>query len=407
MQLRGLVLGSLVLSACVTEDMTNDPAPTDSFEIEPGMFVSLTGSGGKADLANGDVKARPLDTSDYAVIGKYWADSRDVTVTGQPVLEWPLADSRALLDRAGTPIHIDSFVYEHTGLDVIRETEDQSPIVHAPLRGVARITDWNGFQYYPNGDYSTVISIWDPETHAVVDLMHVKPNADLPHDGTEFSVESGQEIGELAELDIPGGRHTHVTVVDAKNNTLLPPLDAFPQYIDDTPPVVKDLYFLDAHAWKQWELHDGPNDLVVTAFDRDEKSGRNLEPASAAFTVKDQTGRVIAQLDRCTFSDAFKHLAANWTTPSSTIRMIDFGNARDQVGGFWPNSDMGNPDRTFRYALTNLRLVDGECTVVADDRDGQLEITSDVQSMDVHVDLWDYRNNHGAIDWTFKRHANH
>lgn len=396
MRLPHALLGSLLLTACAGgDDISSVDIDDGMFEVEPGLWVSTAAVGGKADLPNGEVRARQLDTGGYMRIAAYWARNVDVSVAGRPALAWPLSDSRAVIARPGTPIRLGSYVYEHTGLDVIRENENQSAVVHSPVSGTAHITDWWGDQSYPNGDYSTVVSIWDPDTHVVVQVLHVQPDPSLPRDGTEFSVERGQVLGELADAGVVGGRHTHVNLVDAENQLLIDPIDSFRQYIDRTAPVAEEIYLLDAQAKRVTEIRDGAFDVVVTAFDRDQKSNINLEAASVAFTIKDQDGRVLAKVDRCKFTDAFADLTNNGME-SSTIRLIDFGNATNQSVGFWPNSDIGNPDRKFRYALTNLLLEDGRCSVVAHDRDGQVEITPDVEYIDVHVELWDWRGNHSS-----------
>ena len=388
-------LAILALTACTTGGEPEPaPDPAATFEFEPGLFVPLV-SGGKADLPNGAFSARSLDTSGYrAIANRFVAAHLDVKRTQvQPAFDWPLADSRTVLDREGTPICLANQVYEHTGLDVIRASEMESAVVHAPVGGTAQITDWSGGNAYPNGDYSTVISIWDPETHLVVEVMHVKPDAMLPRTGT-FTVTRGQVIGELADIGIVGGRHTHVNVVDAERFELIDPVLAIPSYPDKTKPTIEEVYLLDEMAMKRQTLKTGALDVVVSAFDRDDQSPRNLEVESIAFEAVDQAGNRLARLDRCHFSDAFEELATDWSMNASTIRLIDFGNASGQVSGFWPSADIGNPSRLFRYAVTNLRLVDGRCSVVANDRDGQLAITDAVTSLTLTLQLWDARGNH-------------
>ena len=166
-----------------------------------------------------------------------------------------------------------------------------------------------------------------------------------------------------------------------------------PAYPDTTKPTIGEVYLLDAAAKRLDTLATGPLDLVVSAHDRDDSSQRNLEIASVAFSAKDQAGRELLRLPRCRLSDAFKLLAEDWSLETSTIRLIDFGNAMGQLSGFWPSSDVGDPDRLFRYAVTNLRIDQGQCTIVASDRDGQLEIGPEVTELTVFVQLWDSRGN--------------
>lgn len=393
----------MTMAGCATE-----PAPggeqTDRFELEPGLFVSLAPLDFKGDLPNGALAPRPLDTSGYRAIAKKFVDAGlDVTLTGAAAAyDWPLSDSRAVLSRQGTPIRLSYHVYEHTGLDVIRNSETESPVVHAPTTGTAMITDWSGDSRFPYGDYSTVISIWDPTTHHVLQLMHVKPDPGLPRTGV-FEVVRGQAIGELADIHIVGGKHMHVNVIDAENFELIDPVTVMPEYPDTTKPTIGEVYLLDAAATRLDTLATGPLDLVVSAHDRDDSSLRNLEIASVAFSAKDQDGRELLRLPRCRLSDAFKALAQDSSMETSTIRLIDFGNAMGQFSGFWPSSDLGNPDRLFRYAVTNLRIDQGQCTVVASDRDGQLEIGPEVTALTVFIQLWDSRGNRTTKLMTFKR----
>jgi hypothetical protein len=382
----------------------DDQHHEELFEYEPGLFISLTGEG-KADLPNSQFWPRGLDTSGYRTIANLFVTAMyDVERTDAvAAFDWPLADSRAVLNRSGTPIRLSSYVYEHTGFDIIRLTDMEDATVHAPVTGKATITDWSGNPSSTTNHYSTVISIWDPETHLVVQLMHVKPDDMLPRSGF-FDVTRGQVIGELAEVpSVPSGRHTHVSVVDGEHFEILDPVTVLPQYLDTTTPTAGELYLLDATAKRHDTLQSGALDIIVTAHDRDDMSPRNLEVTSLAFVAKDQDGNELAKLERCHLRDAFEKLTGDWNTSTSTIRLIDFGSATGQFSGFWPSSDLGNPDRLFRYALTNLKLDAETCTVVATDRDGQLTIDDAVTTVTVTVDLWDARDNRETKTYTLTR----
>jgi hypothetical protein len=195
-----------------------------------------------------------------------------------------------------------------------------------------------------------------------------------------------------------------VNVVDAVQVELVDPITALPAYPDTTKPQIGEVYLLDELARRQTTLQSGGLDVIATAFDRDDSSPRNLEVASVAFIATDQLGNVLGRLTRCRLADAFTKLATDWMTASSTIRLIDFGSATGQLAGFWPSSDLGNPDRLFRYALTNLRNAqDGSCSVVDNDRDGQLAITDDVTSLTLTIDMWDSRDNQQTAHVTVNR----
>jgi hypothetical protein len=399
-----VALASLV--ACASTSDPVDPTDEQLFEYEPGLFISLKGDS-KADLPNGQFWPRPLDTSGYRhIANRFVAAMYDVTRTDAVAeFDWPLTASRAVLNRSGTPIRLSSEVYEHTGFDIIRLTETEDPTIHAPVAGKATITDWSGNASSTSYDYSTVISIWDPETHLVVQLMHVKPDPMLPRTGF-FDVTRGQVIGELAEVpSVPGGKHTHVSVVDGEKFEILDPVTVMPAYPDAAKPTAGELYLLDETAKRHDALQSGGLDIIVTAHDRDDMSPRNLEVTSVAFVAKDQDGNELGKLERCNLRDAFTKLATDWSMSTSTIRLIDFGSATGQFSGFWPSSDLGNPDRLFRYALTNLKLDNGTCSVVANDRDGQLTIADTVTSLSVTVDLWDARDNRATKEYVLSRPA--
>jgi hypothetical protein len=400
-----LLFASTQLTACAISEST-DPAGGEGFEYEPGLFMTNTPLGdSKADLPNQQFRARPLDTSGYRKIADLFvAAGIDVKLTGAPAAyDWPLSESHAVLSRQGTPIRLSYDVYEHTGLDIIRNSEDESPVMRAPTSGTALVSDWYGEQSYWRGDYSTVVSIWDPVTHHILQLMHVKADPSFPR-GTFFEVERGQVIGELAHIHIEGGKHTHVNVIDAERFELVDPVTVMPSYPDTVRPKIGELYLLDATTARHDRLQTGPLDIVVTATDRDDASPRNLEIHSISFTARDQNDVVLARLPRCRLSDAYKQLVDDWTSSSSTIRLIDFGNATGQFHGFWPSSDLGNPDRLFRYAVTNLRVdASGTCSVVAQDRDGQVEISDATTELKVTVVAWDARGNRTQRTTTLTR----
>ncbi len=387
------------LTACVADE---EVPPPDSFEVEPGLFVPLAWDesiDGKADLPNGSFHAAALDTNNYWWITRRFLDAgHDATPTSAlRAFEWPLANASnaTVLTRVGTPIRVGYEVYEHTGLDVIRASDSESATVVAPVGGVAILTTWSGALALDR-PYSTVISILDSETRLVVQLMHVAPDAALPR-GRFFNVVRGQVIGELADPGVAGGRHVHVNVIDAKTRQLVDPQLVFPAYSDTSAPVIKDTYLLDSRGRRLGALVSGPLDIVAEIFDRDDYSPRNLEPSVLGYTATDQNGRVVRQLEPCRLSDAFASIVR--TGYSSTIRLIDFNSARSQFRGFWPSSDLGNPDRTFRYAVTNLAQSNGRCSVYGVDATGSVKVTDDITRLDVTVRATDGHGN------TFERAA--
>lgn len=405
MSVRALVFAAVATTTgCAVTEPAVAADDGDAFEFEPGLLVPLTWDAGKADLPNSAFVARPLDTAGYLAIARSFVIAgHDVSpTTAERAFDWPLApaDRTAVLNRAGTPIRLAQYVYEHTGLDIIRRHDAASTDVVAPVGGIALVTDWDGAQAL-TGSYQTVVSIWDPTTHLIVQLMHVAPAAGLPR-GEFFTIERGQLIGTLAVIArIPGGEHVHVNVVDASAMRLVDPAIAFPAYQDTTAPTIQHVYLLDAQAGRSDSLTTGPLDVVVEVADRDAHSRRNLEPARIAYVARDQAGTVLGQVEACALSDAFSDLQVEALT--ATIRLLDFGNAEAQFGGFWPASDLGNPDRTFRYAVTNLRHEGTRCAVVEDDRLGAIEVTDAVTAVELTIDVWDARGNRATQTRTLTR----
>ena len=399
-----LVLATAVATSAGCS-VTDPPEPdADAFEFEPGMFVPRTwDAAGKADLPNSAFTPAYLDTSGYlAIAQQFQLAGYDVTPTAaQRAFDWPLepADQATVLNRAGTPIRLARRVYEHTGFDIIRHDAAASTEVFAPVGGIAEVTDWNGQQQLFGG-YQSVVSIWDPETHLIVQLMHVEAAPELPRDRL-FTIERGQRLGVLGAIEIRGGQHTHVNVVDASARRLVDPALLFPTYLDTTAPVIEGVYLLDEAAASHRTLTTGALDVVVEVSDRDDRSPRNLEPARIAYVARAQDGTVLGQVGGCALADAFADLELAGLT--SAIRLLDFGNAAAQVGGFWPSSDLGNPDRTFRYAVTNLRLDGDRCAVTADDRLGAIVVTDEVTSVQLSIDVWDAHGNHTAVTRTLTR----
>src|SRR5262245_6383429 len=175
MRMRMAAWFAVALVGCSTAEGARES--DDVFEYEPGLFIPLR-SDGKADLANGWFDAKVLDTSAYLTIANLFVAAHHDVKRTQAVaaFDWPLEASRAVLNRCGTPIRLVSYVFEHTGLDVIRLSDAEDATVHAPVAGKALVTGWNGDPKNPSYHYSTVISIWDPETHLIVEVMHVKPD---------------------------------------------------------------------------------------------------------------------------------------------------------------------------------------------------------------------------------------
>lgn len=324
---------------------------------------------------------------------------------------WPLNDTKtAVLNRLGTPILYSSFGYYHTGFDVMRSASNVAPDVVAPHDGLALVFDWSGNRLSPSTvtvPYSMVVAIYDPVSHVITEMMHVAATSALAAATEPVQVTKGDVIGKLAPAPVSDSSrlaHVQVNFVDGENKKLLNPATLFgASYHDAVAPEAKGLYIADADAKVQSELVNGKLDLVVEAVDRDDESGRNLEVSAIAYEVKDQNGAVLASSARCNLDNLYESIAA--AAPFRANQLIDFGSAKSQVSGGWPLSDVDNPMRSFRYALTNLAVdANGKCSV-KDDADGFLEVADAITKISVSVTLWDPKGNTSSKSFDFARSA--
>jgi hypothetical protein len=266
--------------------------------------------------------------------------------------------------------------------------------VLAPHAGLALAFDWSG-NAADGIAYQTVVAIWDPVSHVVTQLMHVNPKAAIKEAHEPVHVVEGEVVGELAALPISGEggerlRHTHVDFIDGEHHKILNPGKLFRDYRDRYAPLLKNFYVADAQAQVTTTLVSGNIDIVAEVFDRDDDSQRNFEPSAIAYEIQDQAGHVVLKLERCNLDELYESVEA----PSSfrAKQLLDFGSAESQRSGAWPNSDIDNANRTFRYALTQLRLQGGRCTVM-DDASAFLVASNDMTALRIALTLWDLRDN--------------
>jgi hypothetical protein len=350
-------------------------------------------------LPNGTVFDTGHDGTTYRLIAEHFAArGLDMHVdTSAFAPGWPLADTKTtVLNRLGTPILYSSFGYYNTGVDVMRTDSTVGSDVLAPHDGIAVVFDWSGNRITEvTSPYATIVAVYDPSSHVVTQLMHVAALSTIAASADPVQVTKGTVIGKLAPAPLSSGAdslrlaNTQVVFVDGENKKLLNPA-AFLPYHDAIAPEARSLYATDESSQARSELTTGHLDLVVEAFDRDDDSNRNLEVSAIAFTVKDQNGTVLASQPRCSLDEIYDSIAAPTTFRAKDF--IDFGSAASQMSGGWPNSDVDNPQRTFRYGLTQLGVVNGRCTVL-DDAAGFLDITDAVTKVDVSVTLWDAKGN--------------
>ncbi len=312
--------------------------------------------------------------------------------------EWPLVDTKtSVLNRLGTPVLYAQYGYYHTGLAVVRTDSSIAKDVVAPHDGLAMVFDWSGSRISEvTNPYATIVAIYDPVSHVVTQLMHVAATSALVSATEPVQVTKGDVIGTLAPAPVPSQgdasrlASTSLVFVDGENKKLLNPATLISGYHDTVAPEAHSLYATDATGQVLGELASGQLDVVVEATDRDDDSNRNFEVSAIGFTIKDQDGNVLATNTKCALDELYDSIA---TASSFRAReLIDFGSAAGQVSGAWPNSDVDNPMRTFRYAITNLSTENGRCTV-RNDAESFLEIADATTKLDVSVTLWDAKGN--------------
>lgn len=323
---------------------------------------------------------------------------------------WPLTDTKpSVLNRHGTPMLYAGFGYVHTGLDVVRSDSSVSKDVVAPHDGLAMVFDWSGNPINQvNTPYATIVAIYDPTSHVVTQLLHVGAVDALVKATEPTQVTKGSVIGKLAPAPLANVddalrlANTQVVFIDGANAKLLNPASLLADYTDTVAPESKRVYVTDETGQVASEFTTGKFDLVVEAADRDDSGKRNFEVSAVAFTVKDQDGTTVSESAKCELDSLYGSIAEGATFKA--LDVVDFGSAvaAGQVLGAWPKSDIDNPGRTFRYALTNLKVVNGKCTA-SPDANAALEVASTVTKLDVSVTLWDAKGNESTSSFEVLR----
>jgi hypothetical protein len=312
---------------------------------------------------------------------------------------WPVDDPKKMvLNRLGTPVIFSNWAYYNTGFDVLRSNTLSVPYdVFAPYDGYAIALNWSG-NPLTEGDtpYTSMVAVYDSASHVVTELVHVAPIPALLGSIGPVPVTRGTKIGKLARAplaDLEANRmaNAHVVMVDGAAMKLINPARYFAGYTDRVPPTMNAVYTTDEAGIKTTKFKSGKLDVVVEAFDRDDASERNLEVSAIAFSITDQDGAPLLAQPRCDLD----HLYTEIGQPGSfrARDLVDFGSAPpSQIAGVWPLSDVGNPIRTFRYALTQLSSVDGRCSVKKDE-DGFVEVSHAVSKLLVSITVWDVKDN--------------
>jgi hypothetical protein len=292
---------------------------------------------------------------------------------------------------------------------VLSRITSASDDVRAPVSGQLMVFDTFGAPRLAPVGYASIVAIYDSASRLVVTLLHVMPTPALASITAPVPITKGAIVGSLAPPSLNNFpavhefHHTHLNVIDGRSKKLLDPVPLFAAYKDTVKPSVEAVYLLDELAARSDALRTGRLDVVVDAFDRDDESARNLEVAAIAYAIKDGHGNVLRSSPRCNLRELFESIASPYS--ERALSLVDFGNALSQRDNTWPNADLGNLNRRFRYVLTHLAVKDGRCTTL-DDADGYLDVADDVSRLDVHVTLWDPSGNVREHDKSIARDPN-
>ena len=258
-------------------------------------------------------------------------------------------------------------------------------------------------------DYTVAVAIYDPESRLVVSLLHVRP-ADLLKIGQLTNVKRGDIIGNLASVDSMKPefekefRHTHLSVVDVLNKKLIDPLNKFPQYKDTVHPTIKSIYITDEDGRRSDSLKTGALDIVADIFDRDLTSQRNFEITSLAFKISDDLGNTLKEVQKCDLT-AFTEYSLVPSQHFDIRSLLDIGSALAQVSDkewIGIKTDAANSERSFRYALTNIKSGTSGCHVVPD-ADGTITVPENVEFIEVFLTVYDGSGNSSKVTKRLER----
>jgi hypothetical protein len=342
-----------------------------------------------------------------SLVQRFKGSGLDFTVNvGNIHLLPPLEGPFNLLSRFGTPTFggIDFFGaslavgYFHGALDFARRQPGQSSAVRAPVSGLAAVVldcapdETKCRENTPA--YGTSVVIYDKTSHALVGLLHVKPRPDINSAKDFVPVKAGEVIGELGALedslvpDRPEFRHTHLMLIDFKNDRLLNPSLLVEGYRDTLPPLISGVRVFDAAGRQGPPKGLGRFDLVVDAYDLDDHSIYHQEVASVVATARDQDGHVLFTLPRCLFDDFYFQSRQRPRSPLFALETASI------VNEMKPNDvNVLRPDLSFGYVITNLKVdATGKCSIVNDD-EGFVEIGASVQQIDLDVTAFDHFGN--------------
>lgn len=308
---------------------------------------------------------------------------------------WPLTTFTGnLITRSGTPTIVDVFgsgiAYLHDALDIPVDESEASWDIYAPVSGIATvITDED--ENAPSDSYSTSLVIYDQNSHALVSLLHMAPD-DRFRIGDFVEVMEGEHIGRVAEYD---PAHLHVTTIDFSNLAVFEPSTYFEAYEDNATPEVVEIYFLNSNGDKTNPVVEQKLDIVLDGFDRDGHSVPNFEIPTIGYRLTNERGEEISSILPCNLDYLTGKYLFSDEVSYDLVNFLDLGNAMTQLEY---ESDIGtdadNPDRRFRYALSNLRNAENsENCLVLDDNDGYIELPSSTTEVKVQVRLMDRHGN--------------
>ena len=316
-------------------------------------------------------------------------------------LDWPLKDRPNLLTRAGTPTYVlfegiseQGFSFLHEALDIAPFSPGYNGAVYAPLGGKARLISQNNDNDPDSNHYDVAVAIKVKDMNFVVSILHINPDPGLSFDKF-VELEAGDIIGKLTPVDSMSNskdaydyRHVHLSIFDLDNKAIVNPIRNIKGPKDEIMPVINNVYLLDEDAKISKTLKDGKFDVLVEVWDRDNNNNRNFEVANFTFSINTEFDTLIDER-HCDLEPLVRGLQI-----TDIRNLIDFSAAGGQLYSNWQEikTDANNPNRSFRYAITNMQVSNSSCLPMKDE-DGFIEITPDINQIEVSVKVADYFGN--------------
>jgi hypothetical protein len=139
---------------------------------------------------------------------------------------------------------------------------------------------------------------------------------------------------------------------------------------------------------------------VLEAYDRDNFSQRNFEISALQYEIHDDEGRVLQQTAKCNL-DIFTEPIFLKVLPANLFLDLDSSLTQANTNVFEFKTDAGNPDRTFKYLISNIVSSSSSCSLKK--MKDFLVIPDGIKELKVIGEIFDLRGNKTSFSKTFSR----